>query len=308
MAKISPPPIRESIADPNGNFNRVWVQWFTDQFNKLNERIEQITDAVAGNLPVADVDGSLVDSGYDPSDFSAAIHTHEDDDNGGTIDHGDATTGLTDDDHTIYLLADGTRDADRLNMGDGVNYTEVKTDGEIELHGTARVERHLPLGVGVFVKHGNNDPTLNDEGLYTTQDFAQGAIQELFYEKNVPYRWDDATDMEVEVFWMLDGNEANAALFVRWGVSYKATAVGEAVAGAGTSFTTDKDDLDVANYTAGTLIRTVMTTDMLAANMDYHEALGIRVYRDGVADDAAGDARLIAVRIHFIMNTLGQAT
>ena len=46
MAKISPPPIRENITDQNGNFIRVWVQWFTDQFNRINERIEQIADAV----------------------------------------------------------------------------------------------------------------------------------------------------------------------------------------------------------------------------------------------------------------------
>ena len=189
--------------------------------------------------------------------------------------------------------------------GDPDACVSVGADGAVTLVGTARVERHTPLGAGRLVKHGNNDPTLNDEGLYTTEDFAAAATQELFYEKNVPYRWDDTTDMEVEIFWMLDANEANDALFVRWGISYKSTEVGEAVTGAGTSFTQDTNTLSAV---AGILLHTTMTTKMLVANMDYHEALAIRVYRDGPNDDAVGAARLIAVRVHFIMNKFGQAT
>ena len=37
------------------------------------------------------------------------VHTHISTAQGGTLDHGAALTGLTDDDHTQYVLADGTR-------------------------------------------------------------------------------------------------------------------------------------------------------------------------------------------------------
>lgn len=136
MAKISPPPIRENITDTNGNFNRVWVQWFTDQFNRINERIEQIADVVEGNLPIADADGSLIDSGYDPTSLPHNVHTHELDTQGGKIDHGAALTGLDDiADHPSYVSLDGSREmtAD-WNIGD--NRLGIGT-------APAGLERHL---------------------------------------------------------------------------------------------------------------------------------------------------------------------
>ena len=211
------------------------------------------------------------------------------------------TTGI---EASAGILTDAEVNAATASFGGAVNYSAFSAAGILTMAAGARVNRHLPLGAGRFIKHGNNDPTLNDEGLYTTEDFAAAPVQELFYEKNVPYRWDDTTDMVVEIYWMLDGNEVNDALFVRWGISYKSTAVGEAVAGVGTSFTTDTNTLSAV---AGTLLRTVMTTKMLVANMDYHECLAIRVYRDGPGDDAVGDARLIAVRIEFVMDKIGKA-
>lgn len=41
--------------------------------------------------------------------FVNALHTHVNSAGGGQLDHGAALTGLTDDDHTIYVKADGTR-------------------------------------------------------------------------------------------------------------------------------------------------------------------------------------------------------
>ena len=114
--------------------------------------------------------------------------------------------------------------------------------------------------------------------------------------------------MDVEIFWFMDGNAANAAKFVRWGIQYKSTAVGEAVAGVGTSFTQDVASLDAANYTAGTLIRTEMTTKILGTALAYHDAFALRLYRDGVADDCADEARVIALRLHYTMDKLGKAT
>jgi len=116
MAKIAPAPIREDIATLDGRVdprtgdtstlrmrtNRVWVQWFTDQFNRINERIEQITGVITGNIPLADADGSLTDSGYSPTTLPHNVHTHESDTQGGPLDHGDALTGLAGDDHVQY--------------------------------------------------------------------------------------------------------------------------------------------------------------------------------------------------------------
>ena len=48
----------------------------------------------------------------------------------------------------IHIDDDGV-----VRIGDGVtNYTQFDTDGEITLAGTARVTRHIPLGVGSLIK------------------------------------------------------------------------------------------------------------------------------------------------------------
>ena len=122
MSNITPPPIREDLAAINGKVdprtgdtsalrmltNRVWVQWFTDQFNKINERIEQIVDAIAGNLPIADSDGSLVDSGYDPTTLPYFLET----------EFIDVSAGAADTGKPIILDADGQIDATMVNDGD----------------------------------------------------------------------------------------------------------------------------------------------------------------------------------------------
>ena len=76
----------------------------------------------------------------------------------------------------------------------------------------------------------------------------------------------------------------------------------------GTSFTQDVASLDAANYTAGTLIRTELTTKILGVDLTAHDCLAIRIYRDGVADDCADEARLVAVRAEFLMDSLGKTT
>ncbi|GAI82964.1 unnamed protein product, partial [marine sediment metagenome] len=90
--------------------------------------------------------------------------------------------------------------------------------------------------------------------------------------------------MEIHFFWLVDANAPDAAKFVRWGFQYKATAVGEAVAGVGTSVTQDIANLHAAKYTAGTMIETTMTTKLLGSALTVHDQMALRFYRDGDAD------------------------
>ena len=62
----------------------------------------------------------------------------------------------------------------------------------------------------------------------------------------------------------------------------------------------------MASYVAGTLIRTVFTTGIAGGTLATADQLALRFYRDGVADDLADEARLVAVHIEMIQNKLGQ--
>lgn len=87
----------------------------------------------------ATIDGATLNNPV-MSEFGEAQHTHESDDDGGQLDHGAALTGLSDDDHSQYVLADGTRDIDfssgNIKVGNvtGSAYVSVDSDGNLTVH------------------------------------------------------------------------------------------------------------------------------------------------------------------------------
>jgi len=191
-------------------------------------------------------------------------------------------------------------------IGDGTNYTQFAADGEMTLHGTARVLRHIYIRSDTFKKvTGGSPPEDTLEGYFATVDFDDSSLEQVYYTLNVPSRWAVGTDIAITVIWMHDANAPDAAKFVRWGLDYRAVAVGEAVAGAVTTITQDQAALD-ANQ--GLRIDTAFATGILGANLATHDQVGIRFYRDAPNDDYVGDARLIGVHFVFTLDKLGEAT
>lgn len=66
--------------------------------------------------------------------FSDAVHTHQSNAEGGTLDHGLALTGLSDDDHTQYLLINGTRAMTGDLILPATNKLFLDTGGDSYLH------------------------------------------------------------------------------------------------------------------------------------------------------------------------------
>jgi len=324
MAKIAPAPIREDIATLDGKVdprtgdtstlrmrtNRVWVQWFTDQFNRINERIEQITDVIAGNIPLADADGSLTDSGYTPTTLPHNVHTHEDDDEGGTLDHGDALTGLAGDDHTQYLLAAGTRDAAKLHIGGAVNYTDFDADGVLTLHGTARVNKIQVIHLSAMKKGVGSPPGEGLKDGFPTYDFDNVADEEVFFSFTTPDDYNVSTDMSLHAQFFVDTAPV-AAAGVAWVIEWKATAEGETIDfTAGTATV-----LHAHPVTTGTPANDALRLDCNeliggAGGIAAGDLIQCRLYRDvsDAGDTFAGDARLIGVHVHYTGNKLGIPT
>lgn len=195
-----------------------------------------------------------------------------------------------------------------LSIGDATNKAEIKADGEINLHGTARVNRHLLIDPKRFKMPAANFPGESFEDLFYTLDFDDSAEESANCQEHIPWRWDSTTDIEVIIDWLHDANAATDALKVLWGVEYKSITAGEAVAGAGTEIT----QLSAGNHNVdeGLLVRTTFTAKILGSNLAYGDVLGMRVFRkaaDGT-DTLVGDARLVNVHFHFVMNKLGEAT
>ena len=205
------------------------------------------------------------------------------------------------------LVEDGSYTLLALKIGDGVtNYCEIKADGEINLHGTARVTRHIYFSPASFKFPGANPAGESQTDLFHTLDFDDGANDESAYaERTIPFRWASGTDVTIIISWFYTGAQDNG--FVVWGIEYKGIKAGEAVAGAGTSIT----QKSAGTHTTGLLVRTTFATKILGSNLEADDDLGLRVYRhssDGVNDTLAKDAKLVNVHISFTMDKLGQAT
>ena len=173
----------------------------------------------------------------------------------------------------------------------------------LTMTGGGRIYRHYYVPAGAFRKQGAADPDQGWEGLYETQDFDAAAEQSLYWNVNLPYRWDSDADFNVHIFWLHDANAADANKYVRWGVEYKSVAAGEAVAGVGATIHKNQAGL---NTTQGLLILTNFTEAIANAALATHDQLGIRFFRDATVDDMPGDARIIEVHFEFIMDKLGE--
>lgn len=176
-------------------------------------------------------------------------------------------------------------------------------DVPITLGTGAKINRHVDLNAPSFEKPAANYPGSTFEGIFATRDFDKTTQQSMYFTINIPHRWKSASDIVAHIFWVHDTNAADAAKFVRWGLEYKAIKAGEAVTGAGTSITKDQASL---NATEGKLINTIFTTKILGSNLETHDQLAIRVYRDAANDDLNMDARIIMVHLEFQMDKLGE--
>lgn len=188
-------------------------------------------------------------------------------------------------------------------VGAGANYFEAKADGEIELHGTARVERHFIIDPGRFKKPGLNPPGDSFEDLFYTLDFDRNTEESAYCQEQIPFRWDPTTDIVVEIDWLHDSVDAGK---VMWGLEYKSIKGGEAVAGAGTTIT----QLSAGNHAAGVLVRTVFTAKIVYGNLEQDDTMAIRLFRQAMnmADNLDEDARFINLHVHFIQNKFGKET
>jgi len=128
----------------------------------------------------------------------------------------------------VDIVPNGTG---KTTIGDGgtTDYMAIANNGEIALHGNARIVRHAELDPADFKLGGVSDPTSDLEGIFMTLDFADGTHNETFCSDIVPFRWDSSTDVEVEIDWFADSDAS--AKHVVWCIDYFSIGDGDTVRG-----------------------------------------------------------------------------
>jgi len=188
-----------------------------------------------------------------------------------------------------------------VSIGDGgtTNYTEIKSDGEINLHGTARVLRHIRVAAPSW-SSGVTAPSSGFVGVLPVLCFDKTTDDSVHYSILCPYRIATGSTIDFGVDWTYEGTQDNGT--VCWAIEYINLTTGETVAGT----TTTRTETTAGTHTTGTMIRTIFTTGITGAVA--HDVIGIRLYRDTSADTLDTDACLIQTHFEFIMDKLGEAT
>lgn len=188
-------------------------------------------------------------------------------------------------------------------FGDGgtTNYTEIKADGEINMHGTARVIRHLRIGAG-SLKLGSSSPTAGLTGIFPHLSFSNVTEQEGHYQVLVPSRWDDTTDIEICFTWLYIGAQDDGT--VKWGLEYNSKQAGEDPTAGSVTISS----ASAGNHTTGEMVRTCIATKILASNLSHEDTFGMRIFRDAANDTLGTGAKLLSIHFEFKMSKLGKAT
>ena len=198
--------------------------------------------------------------------------------------------------------------ANSLTVGDGTNYCEIKGDGEINLHGTARVNKSQVIALTSMKRGVGNPPAEGLKDGFVTLDFDDTNEEEVFFKFIAPDDYAIGTDMSMHLMFFVDTAPV-AAANVRWCIEWKAIAPGETV-----DFTGGTGTLcDTHPITTGTPANDALLIECEditggAGAIAAEDLMLCRLYRDAThADDTfVGDARLIKAHVHYTADKLGE--
>lgn len=189
------------------------------------------------------------------------------------------------------------------NATDG-DYIAFAGDGEVSLHGTARVTREFIIPLTGF-NHSGTKPTETILGNYIGYAFG---INDLAYASfETPSDWDASADINILIHWYI--NEAYAANSgeVKWAVIYTATKEDGSEAVDGATATVDSGDVNIP-ATAKYLVETSVSIPHAA--LEQHDMIGFQVKRVALTggNNPTAEPVIVALECEYVANRLGIAT
>jgi len=190
-------------------------------------------------------------------------------------------------------------------IGDGgtTHYTEIKADGEINLHGTARVKKSLWLPFEVLKAPGTKPADYVDHGIAGAWSFSDGTDDTVVFLAEVPPDMDRSVSPTLKIGWSTNTTATNETAV--WQFEYLWMAPGEdTTAAAQDSLTVNSNAIAQAN---GLIIAEITGIDAPdATDVCVHCRLK-RLGADG-DDDLTDTAEVHGVCLSYTANKLGEAT
>ena len=195
-----------------------------------------------------------------------------------------------------------------LAAGDisGVNYVMIAADGELTLHGTARVTKEIVIGAAEL-GNGTVPPTATLVGNYLTQAFTKG--DDAVISIHVPPDWTAATALNISVDWATDEGYADNNSEIRWNIIWSALAHGGTEALDFSETTIDGGDVQIpAN--AKSVTRTSIGA-IAGGSVAAGDEIGLRLKWVAIVDGyelAAKEPLVTHLVIEYTADKLGTAT
>jgi len=192
-----------------------------------------------------------------------------------------------------------------VKAGDGgtTNYTEIKSDGEINLHGTARVKKSLWLPFEVLKAPGTKPADYIDHGISGAWSFSDGTDDTIVFLAEVPQDMDRSVAPTLKIGWSTNTTATDET--VVWQLEYLWMASGEdTTAAAQETLTVNSNAIAQAN---GLIVAEITGIDVPdATDICVHCRLK-RLGADG-SDDLTDTAELHGVCFNYTSNKLGVAS
>ena len=186
-------------------------------------------------------------------------------------------------------------------VGDGTNQTVIASDGEIILHGTARVEKEINISLQGFGQ-GAAKPTESNLGNYKGWSFNVGDLGYFYFE--VPHDCDVTMPIIFAIHWYID-EAGGGTKYVNWGGSFTATNEGTETVDHDTDTISSGNVL--CHATAKTLVESHIT--IAGDTLAYDDLIGIKIGRIAVTDavgEPTADPVIIGLEIEYVSDRLGE--
>jgi len=189
-------------------------------------------------------------------------------------------------------------------FGDGgtTNYLQIAADGELSLHGTAKVRKNIEIAIGSIKPPATHPASWVDLGIAGAWEFSDGTTETVILEMPLPLDIDRTEDVVVDIGWASPSTSANCV----WETSYLLRSEDEAIDAAADD---TLQEIAGSSSTAEGLVKTSFTIP--AADIsDTDLLLILKLERiGGNANDTLEDvAHLTAMNFNYVSNKLGEAT
>jgi len=194
----------------------------------------------------------------------------------------------------------------RIGDGGASNYAEIKADGEINLHGTARVKKQIRIDNADLGK-GTTAASQVVIGNYSAWEY--DVNDDSVFTFHLPNDWASGSDITINIDWYI--NEAYAANSgeIKWEVSWSAAPHDDSEAIDAPTHTGSSDTGDV-NIPATAKHLTSNSLTISGASLSAGDQIGVTLKRVAITDGSnpAVDPGVVDLNIEYTADKLGEAT